>query len=157
MFAVSTRATEQGAKMKLAERLDAERRNRERAERAAWDARMKLAAAQMQIAEEAAARSRQAAEARRQNGVAFQHSYAILERRTCKVFKLSRRELLSDRRNKEVTFARQFLMYWTARLTKLSLPQIGKRMGRDHTTILHGKTVYAAKRAKMGRTLRPAR
>ncbi len=153
MFAVSTRATEQGAKMKLAERLDAERRNRERAERAAWDARMKLAAAQMQIAEEAAARSRQAAEARRQNGVAFQHSYAILERRTCKVFKLSRRELLSDRRNKEVTFARTngaspFPKTSTSRPTTIGIAPAIKRWQRCIETRRHtcGGVIRAQKR-----------
>lgn len=158
MFAVAYQATERGAKMRLAEKLSIERKAREQAQRAAREAQMRLEAIKAHIREEAAARSREAADRRREQGLAYQHSYAALEQRACRVFKLTRKELLSERRNHEVVLARQFLMYWTARLTKLSLPLIGKRMGgRDHTTILHGKNTYPVKRAKMNRHLRQAR
>lgn len=73
----------------------------------------------------------------------------------CRVFKITRAELLSDRRNKRVVFARQAVMYWAFRLSKLSSPEIGRRLGdRDHTTVLHGKSAYPVKRAAMGRHLR---
>lgn len=76
----------------------------------------------------------------------------------CRVLKVTRNELMSNRRNKRVVFARQAIMYWSMRLSKLSSPEIGRRLGGlDHTTILHGKEAYPAKRAAMGRHLREAR
>lgn len=85
-------------------------------------------------------------------------SMAMVIIRICRILKVSKAELLSDRRHKELVFARQAVMYWTLRLTGLSLPEIGKRLGdRDHTTVLHGGRAYRAKRAKQGRILRPAR
>lgn len=90
--------------------------------------------------------------------VPYRHSYAVIERRACRVFRLTKVELLSKRRHRDVAFARQFIMYWACRLTIRSLPEIGRLMGgRDHTTCLHGKRVYPQKRAKMGRHLRQVR
>lgn len=78
--------------------------------------------------------------------------------RACTVFKVSRKEIFSDRRNRDIVFARQFVMYWAVRRTSLSLPQIGKKIGgRDHTTVLHGARVYPEKRALKGRSLRKAK
>jgi chromosomal replication initiation ATPase DnaA len=86
------------------------------------------------------------------------YNYARIEAIAMVTFGLSRTELVSNRRHKRVAFARQFIAYWCCRLTEMSLPQIGKRLGgRDHTTILHGKKAYVAKRKAMGRTLREVR
>lgn len=86
------------------------------------------------------------------------YTFAMIEAKAIKLFGISKRELRSNRRNREIVFARQFIMYWTARLTEMSLPQIGRLMGgRDHTTVLHGKGAYVKKRASMGRSLKPAR
>lgn len=72
-----------------------------------------------------------------------------------RLFKVGRAELRSARRRRDLVLARQFIMYWMARLTTYSLPQIGRLIGnRDHTTVLYGKRSYVAKRAKMGRSLR---
>ncbi|MBZ9873100.1 hypothetical protein LB542_19825 [Mesorhizobium sp. BR1-1-9] len=91
-------------------------------------------------------------------GLRYQPKYRDIEARACRLFKVRPSEIRSNRRNREIVFARQFVMYWTVRLTKLSLPAIGRLMGgRDHTTCLHGKREYPAKRAKMGRHLRAAR
>lgn len=85
-------------------------------------------------------------------------TFQRVEARACKLFRLKRLELYSSRRHKDIALARHFVMYWACRLTTLSLPQIGRLMGgRDHTTILHGKEAYVAKRAKMGRYLRQSR
>jgi chromosomal replication initiation ATPase DnaA len=85
-------------------------------------------------------------------------TYRKIERLACKVFGFTPTEIRSKRRSRQVVFARQFICYWCARTTTLSLPQIGRMMGgRDHTTILHGRDAYPAKRARMGRNLRPAR
>lgn len=85
-------------------------------------------------------------------------TYQDIEATACRLFGFTRSEIRSDRRNRALVFARQFVMYWTARLTRLSLPQIGRLMGgRDHTTILHGKRSYVEKRLYMKRHLRVAR
>ena len=44
---------------------------------------------------------------------------------------------MSSSRTKEVTMARQVSMYIIRQLTKLSLPEIGRVFGRDHTTVIH--------------------
>lgn len=81
--------------------------------------------------------------------------YQRIERRACKVFGVSRAELVGQRRTQQFVLARQFVAYWASRLTQHSLPMIGRLLGgRDHTTIIHGKRAYIEKRAKMGRALR---
>jgi len=87
----------------------------------------------------------------------FRHTYTLIESRICRVFGLSRLELHSNRRHKKVALARQAISYWTCRLTMLSLPEIGRRMSRDHSTCLWGRDQYPKKRAKMGRHLREVR
>lgn len=91
------------------------------------------------------------------HGKRFRFTLDEIERRACQLFGVTRLELHSKRRNRHVVFARQFVMYWSVRLTKLTLPQIGAVMGRDHTTVLHGKDAYVSKRKAMKRTLRRAR
>lgn len=84
--------------------------------------------------------------------------YFEIERRACKLFKLTKTELCSKRRNQEVVLARQFVMYWATRLTDISLPTLGRMLGgRDHTTCLHGKDAYRDKRLYKKRYLRKAR
>lgn len=148
MYAVASyRNTERGARNILMERLAEERRRRQEAERIAWDAKLR----------EEASRNEVIRLVRRRPGPTYRHCYASIEERACKVFKVTRNELRSDRRNAHVVLARQFVMYWVCRLTELSLPQTGRFMNRDHTSILSGKRAYVRKRAKMGRYLREAR
>lgn len=64
------------------------------------------------------------------------------------------RDIVGPSQEKRATFARQAVMYWARRAGRMTLPQIAKLVGRDHTTVLHGKDRYVVKRAKMGRTLR---
>jgi len=48
-------------------------------------------------------------------------------------------DIESDRRTKDVIFARQELMYRLRTETTWSLPRIGRFLGnRDHTTVIHG-------------------
>jgi chromosomal replication initiation ATPase DnaA len=78
--------------------------------------------------------------------------------RMCKVFGFTRDEVRSKRRGDvAMSFCRQAIVYWAVRRTGRSLPQIGRWMNRDHTTILHSRRVYIEKRAKQGRTLRAVR
>lgn len=129
----------------------------ERAKREAWEAEARVLE---EYRENAALIRVEREEVRLEAKLPYRPTYKELERRTCKLFKVTPSELKSQRRHKDISFARHFLMYWTARLTSLSLPQIGRMLGnRDHTTILHGKNVYPIKRAKMkkGRHLRVVR
>ncbi|MCM8791868.1 MAG: chromosomal replication initiator protein DnaA [Candidatus Omnitrophica bacterium] len=53
-------------------------------------------------------------------------------------FHLSLQELKSKKRNKNIVFARQLVMYLCRELTELSLPEIGNSLGgKNHTTVLH--------------------
>jgi chromosomal replication initiator protein len=51
--------------------------------------------------------------------------------------RVSREELLSNRRTPRVARARQLAMYLTRELTPLSLAQIAREFNRDHSTVLH--------------------
>jgi chromosomal replication initiator protein len=63
---------------------------------------------------------------------------ANIQAAICKHFTMTRNELLSERRTKEVVYPRQIAMYLCKTLTPRSLPEIGRRFGkRDHTTVLH--------------------
>ena len=55
-------------------------------------------------------------------------------------YKLSLREIMSERRHQEVTFPRQVAMYLCCEHTLWSLTSIGKYFGgKDHTTVLHAQ------------------
>lgn len=86
---------------------------------------------------------------------------AIIQYRALRLFRITLDELHGNSRTRHVVLAKQFVSYWSCRLTGLSLGQIGKRVGgKDHTTILHGCKAYVEKRAArkpQGRYLRPAR
>lgn len=61
---------------------------------------------------------------------------AIIEE-TGKCYGIDVAEIMSTSRTKEVAMARQVAMYIIRQLTKLSLPEIGRVFGRDHTTVIH--------------------
>jgi chromosomal replication initiator protein len=49
----------------------------------------------------------------------------------------TRRELRHESRKQPFVEARQLAMWLTRKTTRLSLPGIGERFARDHTTVLH--------------------
>lgn len=51
---------------------------------------------------------------------------------------LSEVEIVSDRRTPRTSLARQTIYALARRLTTMSMPVIGRLMGRDHTTVLYG-------------------
>ncbi|GLK78019.1 hypothetical protein GCM10008171_32730 [Methylopila jiangsuensis] len=64
----------------------------------------------------------------------------------CRRHNLTRAELMSERRFKHITMARQEAYWWLSKLTGWSLPRIGRLMGGfDHTTILHGVRKHQAR------------
>jgi hypothetical protein len=63
--------------------------------------------------------------------------FSLVATEACKFFELPRRELVGRRQTKGVTLARQTVMYLARQYTGLSMPEIGRRLNRDHTTVLH--------------------
>lgn len=53
-------------------------------------------------------------------------------------YKIKLIDFMSLRRTANVTHARQVTSYLARTLTTCSLPQIGRVIGRDHTTVMHG-------------------
>lgn len=132
------------------------RRRKEAERKAAKEKSDALLAEQRRIARETILKGRKAAR-RFASGESHRASYDKIEKRICKALGFTSMEIRSDRRNREVVFARQAIVYWCCRLTSLSTPQIGRRMRRDYTTILHSRDAYPTKRAAMGRKLREVR
>jgi hypothetical protein len=61
-------------------------------------------------------------------------------------FKIDATDLLSQRRTLKIVRPRQIAYYLCKKLTIKSLPEIGRRFGRDHTSILHGVRLIAINR-----------
>ena len=59
-------------------------------------------------------------------------------------FEVSRERLLARDRSPKVARARQVAMYLARELTDVSLPEIGRRFGRDHSTVVHAHKRIAA-------------
>jgi transposase len=63
----------------------------------------------------------------------------------CGSYSVSTQAVLGVRRSSDVVKPRQVLMALAYRNTRLSYPQIGERLSRDHTTVLHGVRVAQEK------------
>ena len=58
----------------------------------------------------------------------------------CKYFSITKEEIISGKRKKELVTPRQIAIYLIREQTNKSLPEIGKIMGgKDHTTIMHAE------------------
>lgn len=55
----------------------------------------------------------------------------------CTTYKLKLEDILSHKRSKDIAEPRQIAMYLCRELTDISLPRIGNKFGRDHTTVIH--------------------
>jgi hypothetical protein len=56
----------------------------------------------------------------------------------CEYFQFTREELFGKRRDYPVVDARHIAMYLIKKHRNFSLPEIGRRLNRDHTTVLAG-------------------
>ncbi len=62
---------------------------------------------------------------------------ALIVSQVCKFYSVDESTLRGPQKNKSVTEPRQIAIYLIRKLTNLSLPDIGKELGRDHSTIHH--------------------
>jgi chromosomal replication initiation ATPase DnaA len=67
----------------------------------------------------------------------FRLTCAVIRAEVARFYRIPRRELDARRRSPSTVLPRQIAMYLCKTLTSRSLPEIGRRFGRDHTTILH--------------------
>jgi hypothetical protein len=62
----------------------------------------------------------------------------LIQQVVARYFGISKLDMISQRRTKDIVRPRQIAMYLAKALTGKSLPEIGRRFGgRDHTTVLH--------------------
>ena len=61
----------------------------------------------------------------------------VIIEETAKYYAMDPRQITGTSRTKDVVLARQVSIYLTRSITNLSLPEIGKVYGKDHTTIMH--------------------
>ena len=62
---------------------------------------------------------------------------SLIISQVCKFYSLDETVMRGTLKNKGTTEARQIAIYLIRKLTNLSLPDIGKEFGRDHSTILY--------------------
>lgn len=60
-----------------------------------------------------------------------------IQKKVAEYFNISVKELQSSRRARTVARPRQIAMYLAKHLTSRSLPEIGRKFDRDHTTVMH--------------------
>ncbi len=71
-----------------------------------------------------------------------QFSVNEIQRVTADYYHLKLSDIQSARRDRKIARPRQMAMYLAKTATALSLPDIGRRFGRDHTTVMHAvKTI----------------
>ena len=62
---------------------------------------------------------------------------SLIISQVCKFYSMDESVIRGTLKNKGTTEARQIAIYLTRKLTNLSLPDIGKEFGRDHSTVLY--------------------
>lgn len=62
---------------------------------------------------------------------------SLIISQVCKFYSMDESVIRGTLKNKGTTEARQVAIYLTRKLTNLSLPDIGKEFGRDHSTVLY--------------------
>ena len=84
-------------------------------------------------------------------GDSFFHQYTrsvdfdMVVRAVESYFKISRAELLSEKRSKNITHPRQVAMFLIRRYTDMSYPEIGDGFNKDHTSVMYADRQIQAK------------
>ncbi len=64
-------------------------------------------------------------------------TYEIIMEEVSKHYNVSLNDIISNKKNKEIATARQIVMYLCEKLTEDTKTNIGKKMNRDHATVIH--------------------
>lgn len=64
-------------------------------------------------------------------------TYDIIMEEVSKHYNVSLNDIISNKKNKEIATARQIVMYLCEKLTEDTKTNIGKKMNRDHATVIH--------------------
>ena len=62
---------------------------------------------------------------------------SLIISQVCKFYSVEEEKLRGTQRNRGISEARQVAMYLIRKLTRLSLPDIGREFSKDHTTVMH--------------------
>ena len=62
-----------------------------------------------------------------------------------KKYNVKKEDILSKKRNKEIALPRHIAIYLMRRVTDMSYPNIGKLIGRDHTTVMNSMELISQK------------
>ena len=62
---------------------------------------------------------------------------SLIISQVCKFYSIDEVVLRGSQKSKNIAEARQVAMYLVRKLTNLSLPDIGKEFGKDHSTVLY--------------------
>ncbi|MCL2672946.1 MAG: chromosomal replication initiator protein DnaA [Alphaproteobacteria bacterium] len=60
-----------------------------------------------------------------------------IQKRVAEHYKITQADILSKRRDRDIARPRQVAMYLSKRLTTRSLPEIGQKFKKDHSTVIH--------------------
>jgi chromosomal replication initiator protein len=61
----------------------------------------------------------------------------------CKYFEITFDQLIAIDRTRKRTYMRQLAMYFLEKYTDMTLKAIGKKLNRDHTTVVHSKDLIS--------------
>ncbi len=67
----------------------------------------------------------------------FLPSPALIIQEVCKFYNIEEQDIRGNSRSRDTAQARQIAMYLIRAITGMSLSEIGKEFGKDHTTVLH--------------------
>lgn len=76
-------------------------------------------------------------------------TYDDILRVVCKERGVTKAQINSPQRTRPIAHARQEIAAIASRLTKLSLPEIGRKQGRDRTTVIHSLRAVKKRRAEV--------
>jgi hypothetical protein len=73
----------------------------------------------------------------------YRPAWRIIAQQVCEKHKISLKELQGERRFKRLSVARREIFWRLRHELGMSLLDIARKMGKDHTTVLHGLRVHA--------------
>ena len=63
----------------------------------------------------------------------------LIKKAVCEEYGITVPEIESRRRSRPLSWPRQYAMWLTLKMTSATLPEVGRRYNRDHTTVIHAK------------------